>query len=166
MSVLELGSQYIDELLEAVETVMQRLQAAGISEGKAYSQCLDFILKVFDVLHLVRGEMGEEDEDASMVLSVFSVLRKLRELSEMHFVEHPAVVSMLIQSLLEIQGGQESKSLEGTAKEALNKATEAISKIEATAETAKKSHDAAADALNQLNQLKKKINAKKDVVDK
>ena len=92
-----------------------------------------------------------------MIWSSMMTLLKCEEYSHYRFVEHPAVGSMLVHSLLELKATDDSKELEAAAKEALSKASASIKEIEKVAKQVTASHNEATSALNQIKQMKETL---------
>lgn len=157
LSMLDMSCSLVAEFLDAVSTFYESLVEAGVPEAKAWGYTQDFTTRIFRDVDLTRAGLGEEDVESGMIWASMTSLMKFNEFSRARFVEHPAVASMLLHSLLELKAGDESKEMEAAAKKALEKASASIAEIEKITKQVHGSHTEATNALNQIKQVKEKL---------
>ena len=136
------------------------MMATGLSEAKAWKYTQDLVEQFFSDLETTKADLGKEDIDSSMVWASMCGLMKIQEYSRARFIEHPSVSSMLIHSLLERKNGEEAKDAEALANSALSQAADSMREISRLTDLVTANHKEAMDALNQVKQLKDKVNRK------
>ena len=156
-----MSDQFITKLLENAMVFWDSMMATGLSEAKGWKYTQDLVERFFSDLETTKADLGEEDIDSGMVWASMCGLMKIQEYSRARFVEHPSVSSMLIHSLLERKNGEEAKDVEAfLANSALSQAADLMSEILCLTDLVTANHKEATDALNQVKQLKDKVNHK------
>lgn len=119
-------------------------------------------MRVFDELEFVSGDTGEKDVDAGFIWSSMQISNKVEEFQRFRWGEHPAICSMLMFSVLDRMGEERVTPEDSAAAEAIEQCRLNHEAIESLLEKQKKDHDKAAEALNQVKQLKEAMKGRKD----
>eukprot|EP00956_Cyclotella_meneghiniana_P031043 scaffold80403_cov22-Cyclotella_meneghiniana.AAC.3 len=99
--------------------------------------------------------------DAGLIWASMQITNKVLEFQRYRWSEHPCICSMLMYSVLERLGEERVAPEDAAAAEALEQCRINHVAIEELLEKQKLDHEKAADALNQVKQLKKDAAAAK-----
>ena len=149
------------DFLDAVSKFYFTMIAAGLPETAAWQNTQEFMLRVFEELEMVSSEAGEEDVDAGYIWSSMRIANKVDEFQRFRWGEHPCICSMLTFSILERLGDDKIAPSESVATEALEQCKANTTAIEELLVKQKKDHEVAANAVNQVKQLKEAWNEDK-----
>eukprot|EP00956_Cyclotella_meneghiniana_P024749 scaffold50118_cov41-Cyclotella_meneghiniana.AAC.3 len=149
------------DLLDAMTKFHYMMTSTGLSPVAAWVATQDFTLRVFEELEFVSGDAGEEDMDAGLIWASMQITNKVLEFQRYRWGEHPCICSMLMFSVLERLGEERVVPEDAAAAEALEQCRVNHVAIEELLEKQRADHEKAADALNQVKQLKKEAAARK-----
>eukprot|EP00956_Cyclotella_meneghiniana_P014270 scaffold21320_cov39-Cyclotella_meneghiniana.AAC.2 len=149
------------DFLDAMTKFHNTMTSTGLSPVAAWVATQDFSLRVFEELEFVSGDAGEEDMDAGLIWASMQITNKVLEFQRYRWSEHPCICSMLMYSVLERLGEERVAPEDAAAAEALEQCRINHVAIEELLEKQKLDHEKAADALNQVKQLKKDAAAAK-----
>ena len=99
--------------------------------------------------------------DAGLIWASMQITNKVLEFQRYRWGEHPCICSMLMFSVLERLGEERVVPEDAAAAEALEQCRVNHVAIEELLEKQRADHEKAADALNQVKQLKKEAAARK-----
>eukprot|EP00956_Cyclotella_meneghiniana_P016725 scaffold26658_cov106-Cyclotella_meneghiniana.AAC.1 len=154
------------DFLDAMTKFHNTMTSTGLSSVAAWVATQEFTLRVFEELEFVSGDAGEEDMDAGLIWASMQITNKILEFQRYRWGEHPCICSMLMFSVLERLGEDRAAPEDAAAAEALEQCRLNHVAIEELLEKQKLDHEKAADALNQVKQLKKEAAARKKDKDK
>lgn len=144
------------DMMDAITKFYFMMAETGLSEAAAWENTQEFIIRVFEELEMVSNEAGEEDIDAGYVWASMCITNKVDEFQHYRWGEHPSICAMLMFSVLERLGDHGIKS-----DEAITSALE--HSLEELASKQREDHEKAANALNELKQLRDTVKGlKKD----
>eukprot|EP00956_Cyclotella_meneghiniana_P029272 scaffold70321_cov60-Cyclotella_meneghiniana.AAC.1 len=160
-SMLDTAALSCFDFLDAMTKFYNTMTSTGLSPVAAWVATQDFSLRVFEELEFVSGDAGEEDMDAGLIWASMQITNKVLEFQRYRWSEHPCICSMLMYSVLERLGEDRDVPEDAAAAEALEQCRLNHIAIEELLEKQRLDHEKAADALNQVKQLKKDVAAKK-----
>lgn len=158
-AMLDQSSLACFDFLDAISKFYAMMVSAVLSPTSAWFSTTEFMSRVFEEIEYVSTDAGEEDMDAGFIWTSMLICNKVAEFQRFRWSEHPSICSMLMFSVLERMGEERVTPEDSAAADALEQCRvnhEAILKL---IEKQKADHDKAADALNQVKQLKESAKA-------
>ena len=145
------------DLLDATSKFYFTMLAAGLPDNTAWQNTQEMLLRVHEEFEVASCEAAEEDVDAGFIWSSMMVANKVEEFQRFRWGEHPSICSMLMFSILERLGDYQVPSEDTLAAEAMEKCKQNDSVLQDLLEKVKKDHETAANAVNQVKQLKEAL---------
>jgi hypothetical protein len=153
-AMLDQSSLACFDFLDAISKFYAMMVSTGLSPASAWISTMEFMMRVFEEIEYVSTDAGEEDMDAGYIWVSMLICNKVTEFQGFRWSEHPSICSMLMFSVLERMGEQRVTPEDSAAAEALEQCRVNHDAIMELVEKQKADHDKAADALNQVKQLK------------
>jgi hypothetical protein len=110
----------------------------------------------------VSADAGEEDMDAGYIWTSMLICKKVAEFQSFRWREHPSLCLMLMFLVLERLGEEHVTPEDTAAAEALEQCHCNHEEILELAEKQKANHEKAADAINQVKQVRDMVKSSKD----
>ena len=145
------------DFLDATSKFYFTMLSAGLPDSTAWSNTQEMILRVHEEFEMASCEAAEEDVDAGFIWSSMMISNKVEEFQRFRWGEHPSICSMLMFSILERLGDYQVPSEDTMAAEAMEKCKANDQALQDLLEKVKKDHDVAANAVNQVKQLKEAL---------
>jgi hypothetical protein len=161
-AMLDQSSLACFDFLDSISKFHAMMVSTGLSPTSAWISTTEFMLRVFEEIEYVSTDAGEEDMDAGYIWTSMLICNKVTEFQRFRWSEHPSICSMLMFSVLERLGEERLTPEDTAAAEALEQCCANTVAIQELVEKQKADHDRAADAINQVKQLKDSVKARKD----
>ena len=145
------------DFLDAVSKFYFTMLSAGLPDTTAWANTQEMILRVHEEFEMASCEAAEEDVDAGFIWSSMMISNKVEEFQRFRWGEHPSICSMLMFSILERLGDYQVPSEDTMAAEAMEKCKANDQALQDLLEKVKRDHDIAANAVNQVKQLKEAL---------
>ena len=157
--MLDLSSHACFDFLDAIVKFYSMLVSTGLFPAAGWISTQEFMARVFEEIEYVSLDAGEEDMDAGFIWSSMLVCNKVSEFQHFCWAEHPIICSMLMFSVLERLGEEHVTPEDAAADEALEQCRKNHEAIMELVEKQKSDHKKAANAINQVIQLKTLLKA-------
>ena len=115
----------VKDWLESVGTLYQNLLDGKMPPDRAWELCLLYIGRLFLDIDEVRSIAQETSDPNALVWSALRCHRRVDEWAKHNWIEHPKVGSLLVMSVLELQGELEVEAGSESAKKAVKTANAA-----------------------------------------
>jgi hypothetical protein len=161
-AMLDLSSLACFDFLDAISKFHLMMVSSGLSPVLAWASTQEFMARIFEEIEYVSSDAGEEDMDVGFIWTSMLVCNKVSEFQRFRWGEHPAICSMLMFSVLERLREERSTPEDAAAAKALEECRKNHEAIEDLIEKQKQDHEKAADALNQVKQLKESVKGRKE----
>jgi hypothetical protein len=160
-AMLDQASLACFDFLDAISKFYAMMVSTGLSPTSAWTSTTEFMTRVFEEIEYVSTDAGEEDMDAGFIWTSMLICNKVTEFQRFRWSEHPSICSMLMFSVLERMGEERVTPEDSAAAAALEQCRANHAAIQELVEKQKADHEKAADAINQVKQLKDSVKAGK-----